>query len=142
VSESRTVTADVVFWLVVPGKPRIPIVATLAYATGDPYAVMATFHDGSDEPVAWTFARDLLGDGIHEPAGVGDVVVYPDGDDGERVRIDLCSPFGEARFEALAEDLAGFLCQTYELVPENDEHFWVDVDAEIDGLDLRAGGAR
>ena len=133
-----TVTADVGFQLLVPGQPSIPLVATLSYTTADPYAVRFAFYVGLEEPVEWIFARDLLDAGTEGPAGDGDVLVSPAGSD--RVRIDLSSPFGEARFDALTEDVAGFLCRAYDLVPEGDEPGYVDVGAELECLGLSAGG--
>jgi hypothetical protein len=142
VSDVRTVTAEVSFLLLVPGQQGgVPLVATLSYTTADPYAVRLAFHVGLGEPVEWIFARDLLDAGAERPAGDGDVMVCPVGGAADdRVRIELSSPFGEARFEALTEDVCGFLCRAYDLVPEGAEPGYVDVDAELECLGLRAGG--
>ena len=43
--------------------------ARLTYRTDDPYAVHVTFHIGSDSPVNWTFARELLVEGVFRPCG-------------------------------------------------------------------------
>lgn len=49
--------------LVLSPERSIPVPARLSYRTEDPYAVHITFHIGSDHPVNWTFARELLVEG-------------------------------------------------------------------------------
>ncbi len=50
--------------------------ATFGYTPSDPYAVTLTFHVPG-EAVVWTFSRELLMLGLDEPAGDGDVHVWP-----------------------------------------------------------------
>lgn len=57
--------------LVLSPERSIPVPARLTYRTDDPYAVHITFHIGSDAPVHWTFARDLLVEGCSGRAGTG-----------------------------------------------------------------------
>lgn len=132
-----TVNAEVALRLVAAGQV-VPLVASFAYATSDPYAVRAAFHVGPGEPVEWIFARSLLADGVKAPAGHGDVLVWPSGD-GQVLSISLVSPFGEALFEAPACDIADFLAITYRLVPAGSEPGHVDIDAELASL-LAEGG--
>jgi hypothetical protein len=97
------------------------------------------FHVGTDEPVEWIFARDLLAVGLEGPAGEGDVHVWPESDHGrELLNIALSSPFGEAHFEAPRSSLAAFLSRTYEVIAPGDESDHIDVDAELDELLWRA----
>jgi hypothetical protein len=131
-----TVNAEVGVLLVVRNQEIIPLVASLSYTAGDPYAVRVAFHAGLDEPVEWIFARDLLAAGARGREGTGDVRVWPR-DDGRVLCIELSSPFGGALFEVSAADVADFLAVTYRLVPEGSEY--VDVDAGLDSL-LRAEG--
>ncbi|MGB9378420.1 MAG: SsgA family sporulation/cell division regulator [Mycobacteriales bacterium] len=111
--------------------------ASLEYETSDPYAVQVTFHTGSsaDEcAVVWTFARQLIIDGLDRPAGLGDVRVWPVPDDGgscASVALALCSPSGEALFEIPREALQGFLRRTFDEVPIGFEDRHVDMDAEL-----------
>lgn len=49
--------------LVLSPEHSIPVPARLRYRADDPYAVRITFHVGSDHPVNWTFARELLVEG-------------------------------------------------------------------------------
>jgi hypothetical protein len=45
----------------VDGTAR-PLDAELRYTAADPLAVEALFDNGSDDPIRWVFARDLLAD--------------------------------------------------------------------------------
>src|ERR1700757_2282989 len=118
-SSSTTISAELGLRLVVPQQTIVPLVACMYYSGSDPYAVRMAFHVGTDEPVEWIFARDLLAAGIESRQGEGDVQVWPspascvDDDDsaamgqpemGEKVlNIELSSPFGQAHFEAPAQ---------------------------------------
>src|ERR1700686_766189 len=96
--------------LVVPQQTIVPLVASMYYSGSDPYAVRMAFHVGTDEPVEWIFARDLLAAGIESRQGEGDVQVWPSpiscaetddldvigtgGADETVLNIELSSPFG------------------------------------------------
>ncbi len=131
---STIVSAELDLRLVVPDHDAVPLVASLKYRGDDPYAVRMAFHVGSDEPIEWIFARELLTAGHECPAGDGDVQVWPDGVDGEVLNIALSSPFGHALFEAPAAAVAEFVRRTYNLVPAGRECDFVDFDSEIDEL--------
>jgi len=132
---SVTVSAELDLSLVVPEHGAVPLVATLDYSADDPYALKMSFHVGTDEPVEWIFARELLAAGLESPAGEGDVQVWPDDAEGSDVlNIALSSPFGEARFEAPLSDTAEFLKRTYGIIPTGSESDFIDVDSELDEL--------
>src|ERR1700719_374454 len=76
-SSSTTISAELGLRLVVPQQTIVPLVASLYYSGRDPYAVRMAFHVGTDEPVEWIFARDLLAAGIESRQGEGDVQVWP-----------------------------------------------------------------
>src|SRR6516164_10654949 len=76
-SSSTTISAELGLRLVVPQQTIVPLVASLYYSGSDPYAVRMAFHVGTDEPVEWIFARDLLAAGIESRQGDGDVQVWP-----------------------------------------------------------------
>lgn len=57
--------------LVLSPERSIPVPARLTYRTDDPYAVHIAFHIGSEHPVDWTFARELLVEGCSGRAGTG-----------------------------------------------------------------------
>src|SRR5579863_9422870 len=109
-----TVSAELGLMLVVPQHATVPLVASLFYSGEDPFAVRMAFHVGTDEPVEWIFARDLLAEGMTAPSGEGDVRVWPSNPDGEpTLNLVLSSPFGQAHFEAPMQAMAGFLRRTY-----------------------------
>jgi Streptomyces sporulation and cell division protein, SsgA len=115
---------------------ELPLAAELRFSTSDPLAVEALFDDGSDEPVRWVFARDLLSAGLDRRAGDGDVVVWPTNDvDGTRVvHLRLRSPHGDALLEASADAIQSFLVATWRLVPPGAEHEHLDLDGVVDAL--------
>ena len=120
-----TISAELGLRLVVPQQTIVPLVASMYYSGSDPYAVRMAFHVGTDEPVEWIFARDLLAAGTESRQGEGDVRVWPSPTScavtGERdvtgspetggkvLNIELSSPFGQAHFEAPAQAMAAFL---------------------------------
>jgi len=147
---SNTISAELGLRLVVPQQTIVPLVASLYYSGQDPYAVRMAFHVGTDEPVEWIFARDLLAAGIQSRQGEGDVQVWPssqscaetDGRDvigtadieGTVLNIELSSPFGRAHFEAPARAMSAFLQRTYQIVPGGQESDYVDIEAELNDL--------
>ncbi len=141
-SSSTTVSAELGLRLVVPQQTIVPLVASLYYSRSDPYAVRMAFHVGTDEPVEWIFARDLLSAGIESRQGEGDVQVWPSepadsgegGSDDVVLNIELSSPFGQAHFEAPAEAMAAFLKRTYSIVPAGKESGFVDIESELNDL--------
>lgn len=136
-NSSSTVSAELGFRLVVPQQTIVPLVASLYYSSDDPYAIRIAFHVGLDEPVEWIFARDLLASGAEERDGQGDVSVWPSESAtgaGQVLNIELSSPFGQAHFEAAADEVADFLARTYQAVPAGAETSHVDVDAELTDL--------
>jgi Streptomyces sporulation and cell division protein, SsgA len=154
-SSSTTISAELGLKLVVPQQTIVPLVASLYYSGQDPYAVRMAFHVGTDEPVEWIFARDLLAAGITSRQGEGDVQVWPstpsgaEGDSLDEVgtaeaasndatdlvlNIELSSPFGRAHFEAPSGAMAAFLERTYQLVPADQESDFIDIETELNDL--------
>jgi hypothetical protein len=109
--------------------------AGLRYDVSDPYAVQVAFHTGSGNDgdiVEWTFARQLLTDGVTRAVGEGDVRVWPSQTAGQPVVcLSLSSPSGKALFEVPLPDLVEFLTRTYAAVPTGNESQFVDLDAEL-----------
>jgi hypothetical protein len=153
---STTISAELGLRLVVPQQTIVPLVASLYYSGSDPYAVRMAFHVGTDEPVEWIFARDLLAAGIESPQGEGDVQVWPSslscaetddldvigpaatqgpqGAGGKVLNIELSSPFGQAHFEAPAQAMSAFLARTYHIVPAGKESSYIDIETELNDL--------
>jgi len=149
-SSSTTISAELGLRLVVPQQTIVPLVASMFYSGSDPYAVRMAFHVGTDEPVEWIFARDLLAAGIESRQGEGDVQVWPSHEScaetgsvdltasretGQKIlNIELSSPFGQAHFEAPAQAMSAFLRRTFQIVPAGQESSYIDIEAELNDL--------
>ncbi|MFE0192724.1 SsgA family sporulation/cell division regulator [Streptomyces sp. NPDC058989] len=121
--------------LVLSPERSIPVPARLTYRTDDPYAVHVTFHVGSDAPVNWTFARELLVEGVFRPCGQGDVRVWPTKVDGRSlVCMALNSPDGEALLQAPAAAVSAWLERTLRVVPPGSEQGHLGLDKGLSEL--------
>lgn len=108
----------------------MPVYSRWSYDPADPYAITLAFRAECDRWVAWSFARDLIVEGLREPAGLGDVRVRPDRKDPPEILvIELESPDGYAVVEMAYEDAAAFVTMTNEIVPHGTER--IDIDAFI-----------
>jgi hypothetical protein len=133
-----TVSADLVVDLVVAGGPPLPVTSRFSFRKDDPFAVELRFLVDGDQWVTWTFARSLLEEGISNPAGEGDVQIWPGTREGERcIFLHTRSPHGAATFLISLTTAVEFLLSTYALVPSGTESDHLDLDAEI--AELRAG---
>jgi hypothetical protein len=134
-SAPLTVTRAMTLDLIDASGAATPLEAKLRYESDDPYAISAEFSTGV-ETVGWVFARDLLASGLYEPAGDGDVHVWPCLDVRGRavVIFELCSPDGEALLQARADEVADFLQSTRDLVPHGSEGAHVDLDELVTRL--------
>lgn len=108
-----------------PGSRPVP--AALHYHPADPLAVRMSFPpeislDGA--AVEWTFARELLSDGLRAPSGSGDVRVRPLGTD--RTVLELHVDDGVAMVQMSTDDIRSFLERSYEAVPAGQERLDVD----------------
>jgi hypothetical protein len=128
--------------LIGPEQMIVPLTGEWCYSRQDPYAVTMSLNTGADEPVKWTFCRELLAAALLAPAGIGDVQAWPaaasaasaeDGaGTGEKIiNIMLDSPDGCARFEAGAAGIEEFLARTYEVVPAGQESGYLNIDAGL-----------
>lgn len=126
------VTQPVALELIDTAGTATPIEAELRYDPADPYAVTTVFKTGGSQ-VRWTFGRELLTEGLYEPAGDGDVHVWPclDSSGHAVVIIELCSPDGEALVQARTGDLQKFVERMNQAVARGAESDLVDVDAAI-----------
>lgn len=134
-NRSDTVAAELGLTLVVPEHGGVPLTASLSYRGDDPYAIRMAFHVGTDDPVEWIFARDLLAAGLRDEAGDGDVRVWPGtGAEQHVLNISLSSPFGQAHFEAPLPAMSQFLLRTFEVIPAGREADYTDIDGELNEL--------
>ena len=134
-SAPLTVTRAMTLDLIDASGAATPLEAKLRYECADPYAISAEFSTGADS-VGWVFARDLVAAGLYEPAGDGDVHVWPCLDARGRavVIFELCSPDGEALLQARADEVADFLQSTRDLVPLGSEAAHLDLDELVTQL--------
>lgn len=106
-----------------------PLDGELLFDPSDPYAVEMRLGARSGS-VVWTFARELLADGLYGAVGDGDVQVWPClGDAGEAVIIiELSSPDGLALLQAPSRSVQDFVSRTLEAVPlgQESEHLALD----------------
>lgn len=129
------VTQPLALELIDTAGTATPIEAELRYDPADPYAVTTVFKTGASH-VRWTFGRELLTEGLYEPAGDGDVHVWPclDTSGHAVVIIELCSPDGEALVQARTGDLQGFVERMNQAVARGAESELIDVDAAISAI--------
>ena len=110
--------------------------ALFSYDPSDPFAVTLTLK-AFPRDVRWTFARDLLVDGLFEPAGEGDVVVFPfvDPETGSAATVlGLRSPDGEFMSQVPQQALQSFVRATLDSVPLGTESELIDLDRLVDML--------
>jgi hypothetical protein len=128
-----TVIEQAVQARLVATAPRTPTVsATLHYDPDDPYAVRMVFPASATlegVEVCWTFARDLLSDGLEEPAGSGDVRVRPGPRD--RTVLEFRAPEGVALVQVPTRELRRFLRRTTVLVVPGQEDLLADLDRDL-----------
>ena len=107
--------------------------ADLRYDPDDPFAVSVVFHTAAKK-VTWTFARELLIEGVYEPAGIGDVQIWPclEESGSAVVMIELFAPAGGVMLQAASRAVAGFVAEMLEAVPLGAEQ--VDLDAAVAAL--------
>ncbi len=117
------------------GMPTRSLGVMLSYDPADPFAVTAALHDERSQ-VGWTFARELLVEGAFEPAGAGDVLVWPSLNEAGHavVVITLSSPSGEFTGEIPTKDVFPFVQDMLATVPSGQESELLDVDAAIEQL--------
>ncbi|MFY4717772.1 SsgA family sporulation/cell division regulator [Streptomyces sp. LaBMicrA B280] len=121
--------------LILSPERSIPVPARLVYRSDDPYAVHVVFHINSEFPVHWTFARDLLVEGVFRPCGHGDVRVWPTKSAGRSVVLmALSSPDGDALLEAPTPQVSAWLERTLRVVPPGAEGGQLGIDDALDQL--------
>ncbi|MFI0811341.1 SsgA family sporulation/cell division regulator [Streptomyces echinatus] len=121
--------------LVLSPERSVPVPARLGYRSDDPFAVHIAFHITSEHPVNWTFARELLVEGVFRPCGHGDVRVWPTKVGGRGVVLmALSSPDGEALLEAPVPQVSAWLERTLRAVPPGTEGGRLGLDDALDQL--------
>jgi len=123
-----------------PWGRTVDVPTTLGYRQDDPYAVSLTFHSHAGD-VVWFVSRTLLLQGLAQPAGEGDVKVYPSIDDAARAVaiLDFSSPDGRLVAQASSHEIQSFLARTFAAVPVGMESRHLDLDGLL--ADLLGSGA-
>jgi hypothetical protein len=112
-----------------------PVLSRLSFLANEPFAVTVAFRTERGRWVEWAFARELLVDGLTEPAGIGDVRVRPDlTDEQDLLFLEIESPDGYALVEFDREDVENFITATVEIVPRGTESAHFDVEALIEEI--------
>jgi hypothetical protein len=112
-----------------------PVRSRWSYRADQPYTVTAAFQTERDRWVEWAFSRDLLAEGVRGPAGLGDVRLHPETDEGLTLLVvEIESPEGYAELELDHAAVSSFLAATEEVVPFGEESAHFDVDGLIDEL--------
>jgi len=113
----------------------VDLPATFGYDPTDPWAVAITFGTPSEE-VRWVVGRDLLTSGLTDPAGEGDIRLWPSIDEDGRavVCMDFHSPEGRLITHARTAELHSFLHRAWEAVPPGSENERVDLDLLAESL--------
>ncbi|PZT70231.1 SsgA family sporulation/cell division regulator [Streptomyces sp. SW4] len=118
---------------------RFPVLAHLGYDAADPFAVTVVFSADGRVLARWTLDREMLGEGLLRPVGVGDVRLRPVSRGmWDELRVELLGDFRpdggrhHAVVYAWAPAVAAFLRETHALVRPGQEEVRVDeVLAEI-----------
>ncbi|HNI69920.1 MAG TPA: SsgA family sporulation/cell division regulator [Marmoricola sp.] len=136
IKDNKVITEAVSLEFVDAQGEIITLESDLVYDAEDPYAMTMVFKIGADDEVLWTFGRDLFISGMYEPAGDGDVRVWPCLDSTGRavVIIELSSPEGEVMVQANSRDVSRFVSTMLTAVPRGSESSLIDFDEELVAL--------
>ncbi|GGV28715.1 hypothetical protein GCM10010495_51060 [Kitasatospora herbaricolor] len=118
----------------------------LRYDPGAPYEVSLSFpapalladglevEDGgrAEDGIVWTVARELLNEGVHEPAGLGDLRLRPAG--AGLTRLEFYGDGGVALVHTDTAGLAAFLAEAEESLPAGEEHHGIDWPETVEAL--------
>jgi hypothetical protein len=118
-------------------RPELEV--DLSWQAGEPWAVRVRFVAAD---VTWLLGRELLGEGLVRPVGLGDLRVCLDEQDGGLL-LDLASPSGCARVWLDAAEVTEFLVATYRVLGPEAAAAVVhaQIDAELAELADWIGGA-
>jgi hypothetical protein len=108
-----------------------PVPTTVKYFPAhDPYAMMFVFF--TPDPIQWTFARDLLIEGLEVPVGFGDVKFRPAG---EHIIMTIASEKGEtAEFSFQKVDIEAIVQIAETMMPRGKEGEAINWDKELEGI--------
>lgn len=124
---NRPICQPLSVWMVESPNPQERLTAQMTYRASDPFAVTLSFLAGGEPTVSYTFARELLTDGLDEATGDGDVQVAPHAKNNYLI-ITLTPEDGALPMSLFAEraPVESFLDQAYDLVPMGMERLNLD----------------
>jgi hypothetical protein len=127
---SRALSQELVLQCLDAYGRSLDLPASFGYDPSDPWAVWITFRGPRDD-VRWAVGRDLLLQGMTDPAGEGDIQLWPSIDENGRAAVvmELCSPDGRLVTQLLTNELYRFLTRTLAAVPLGTE--WIDLDQMV-----------
>ncbi|NUQ97958.1 MAG: SsgA family sporulation/cell division regulator [Streptomyces sp.] len=114
----------------VPGEYVALIRADLLYHPCDPFAVTMVLIGLDDEEVRWTFAWELLSNGLQGPTGEGDVRVRPVTRHFHGVEVALAPSFG-VRVSLPNPEVASFVQALRAQEPGAADEVATDLDGEL-----------
>jgi len=117
-----------------PSQQARELRVVFGYLATDPWAISMVMH--TTTPVPWTFARELIADGLNTTTGHGDVRVVPAE---TAVTLELSSPSGAARLAFARASLEKLIEHTEHLVPLGAEAEHVDWDDALATLAPQRG---
>jgi hypothetical protein len=127
---SRALSQELVLQCLDAYGRSLDLPASFGYDPSDPWAVWITFRGPRDD-VRWAVGRDLLLQGMTDPAGEGDIQLWPSIDENGRAAVvmELCSPDGRLVTQLLTNELYRFLTRTLAAVPLGTES--IDLDQMV-----------
>lgn len=124
-------TATVTEMILISDPALPPVHAEFRYRSDDPFAIQLLLSVDQSPAVSWVFGRELLGDGVAGPAGIGDVQIFPVHDG---TVIELRSGEQSARLLAHTPDVSAFLDRSFRLVPAGSESAYFEVESDLRSL--------
>jgi hypothetical protein len=133
--ETGPVTAELSGRVMGSGSGLVAVGVRLRYDSADPYAVLMTVRLPGDEPIPWTFSRELIDDGLRGASGLGDVTVAPCPQAPSfLLHVTLRDDVSDAVLEMGTASVKEFLRLTYELVPPGSEGSFLLVEDDVSAI--------
>ena len=132
---SPAISQELTFQCLDPRGRALTLVASLGYDPRDPFAVRITF-PAPGGGVRWMVCRTTLLRGLTDPAGLGDLHLWPSVDEDGRavVVLEFRSPHGHLVAQAHSHEVYQFLTRTLAVVPAGTESAFMDLDALVADL--------
>jgi Streptomyces sporulation and cell division protein, SsgA len=130
--DAAPLTAQLSARVLRPGSGSVAARIHLTYEPADPYAVLMEIRLPGGEAVNWMFGRELLAEGTHIPAGIGDVTVQPCPEaPSDLLHMTLRNEASDAVMEMRLAPIDEFLRSSYGLVPAGREGTFLEVDDDV-----------